>query len=174
MLKANVGLSRKVSENYNSNGFSLNLEGEIHATLDDPEAVIQRIKELYDLAEEALDQQIDRHQSDSAIASRDAEHQPANNGHSNGRPAPAPDHPAPARNGNHGDARPSNGEPATNKQIQFLQTLAKRQKLFGPKLDAYIEEIIGRRCTPYDLSKKEAGTIIESLNPEEAGENRRR
>ena len=44
MLKANVGLSRKISENYNSTGFSLNLEGEIHATLDDPEAVIERIK----------------------------------------------------------------------------------------------------------------------------------
>ena len=173
MLKANVGLSRKVSENYNSNGFSLNLEGEIQASLDDPEGVIQRIKELFDVAEEALSQQVDRHQSDSALASRDADPQPRN-GHSNGRPAPAPDHPAPALNGNHGDARPSNGEPATNKQIQFLQTLAKRQKLFGPKLEAFIEETIGRRCTPYDLSKKEAGTIIEALNPEEAGDNRRR
>jgi hypothetical protein len=171
MLKANVGLSRKVSENYNSNGFSLNLEGEIQASLDDPEGVIQRIKELFDVAEEALSQQVDRHQSDSAIASRDSDPQPRN-GHSNGRPAPAPDYPA--RNGSSSEARPSNGEPAPNKQIQFLQTLAKRQKLFGPKLDAYIEEIIGRRCTPYDLSKKEAGTLIEALNPEEAGDNRRR
>jgi hypothetical protein len=173
MLKANVGLSRKVSENYNSNGFSLNLEGEINATLDDPEAVIQRVKELYDLAEEALSQQVDRFQSDSAIASRDSDHQPANNGRSNGRPSPASDHPAPARNGSR-DERPQNGEPATNKQIQFLQTLAKRQKLFGPKLEAFIEETIGRRCTPYDLLKKEAGTLIEALNPEEAGDNRRR
>ena len=54
MLKANVGLSRKLSENYQSTGFSLNLEGEINATLDDPEAVIERVRELYDLADEAL------------------------------------------------------------------------------------------------------------------------
>ena len=44
MLKANVGLSRKLSENYQSTGFSLNLEGEINATLDDPESVIERVK----------------------------------------------------------------------------------------------------------------------------------
>jgi hypothetical protein len=173
MLKANVGLSRKVSENYNSNGFSLNLEGEINATLDDPEAVIQRVKELYDLAEEALNQQLDRHQSDSAIASRDDDHQHPNEGRSNGRPSPTSDHPTPSRNGQR-DERSQNGEPATNKQIQFLQTLAKRQKLFGPKLEAFIEETIGRRCTPFDLLKKEAGAIIEALNPEEAGDNRRR
>ena len=156
MLKANVGLSRKVSENYNSNGLSLNLEGEIHATLDDPVAVIERIKELYDLAEEALDQQIDRHQSDSAIASRDAEHQPANNGHSNGRQAAESNGSYAGRNGHQNGKQTANAEPATNKQIQFLQTLAKRQKLFGTRLESFIQETIGRSCTPYDLTKKEA------------------
>jgi hypothetical protein len=174
MLKANVGLSRKLSENYNSNGFSLNLEGEINASLDDPESVIERINELFNVAEEALSQQVDRHQSDSAIASRDADHQPSpRQGRSNSQPSQTPDHHSPARNG-HRDAPPQNGEPATNKQIQFLQTLAKRQKLFGPKLEAFIEETIGRRSSPYDLLKKEAGTLIEALNPEEAGDNRRR
>jgi len=172
MLKANVGLSRKVSENYNSTGFSLNLEGEINATLDDPEAVIERIKELYNLAEEALDQQLDRHQSDSAIASRDAEPKPPRNGHSNGRPAPESNGHA-ARNG-HRDEKPPNGEPATNKQVQYLSTLGKRQKLFGAKLEGFIEETIGRRCTLYDLTKKEAGAVIDALNPEEAGDNHRR
>jgi len=172
MLKANVGLSRKVSENYNSTGFSLNLEGEINATLDDPESVIERIKELYSVAEEALIQQVDRHQSDSAIASRDAEPQPPRNGHSNGRPTPEANGHS-ARNGQQ-DERPPNGELATNKQVQFLSTLGKRQKLFGAKLEGFIEETIGRRCTPYDLTKKEAGAVIDALNPEEAGDNRRR
>ena len=172
MLKANVGLSRKLSENYQSTGFSLNLEGEINATLDNPEAVIERVRELYDLADEALQRQIEAHQSDSAIASRDADPQPGNNGHSNRRPAPEANG-QPSRDG-HRDEKPQNGEPATNKQVQFLSTLAKRQKLFGPKLDVFIEETIGRRCTPYDLTKKEAGAVIEALNPEEAGDNRRR
>ena len=143
MLKANVGLSRKLSENYQSTGFSLNLEGEINATLDDPEAVIQRIKELYDLAEEALDLQIDRHQSDSAIASRDDDHHPVNNGHSNGRQAAESNSSYAGRNGHQNGKAGANGEPATNKQVAFLQTLAKRQDLernnlynfFLPRLD---------------------------------------
>ena len=172
MLKANVGLSRKLSENYQSTGFSLNLEGEINASLDDPESVIERVRELYDLADEALQRQIEAHQSDSAIASRDADPQPVNNGHSNRRPAPEANG-QPSRNG-HRDEKPQNGEPATNKQVQFLQTLAKRQKLFGPKLDVFIEETIGRRCTPYDLTKKEAGAIIEALNPEPSENNHSR
>ena len=172
MLKANVGLSRKLSENYQSTGFTLNLEGEINATLDDPESVIERIKELYDVADEALSQQIDRHQSDSAIAARDADHQPVNNGQSNGRPAPeANGHPP--RNG-HRDDKPQNAEPASNKQVAYFQNLAKRQKLFGTKLEGFIEEVIGRRCTPYDLTKKEAGSVIDALNPEDAENNRSR
>ena len=172
MLKANVGLSRKLSENYQSTGFSLNLEGEINATLEDPEAVIERVRELYDLANEALQRQIEAHQSDSAIASRDADPQPANNGHSSRRPAPEANGHA-SRDGQR-DERPQTGEPATNKQVQFLSTLAKRQKLFGPKLDVFIEETIGRRCTPYDLTKKEAGDVIEALNPEPSENNHSR
>jgi len=173
MLKANVGLSRKVSENYNSDGFSVNLEGEIMATVDDPEAVIERIKELFDVAEEALSQQVDRHQSDSAMAARDADHQPDNNGHSNGRTAHTQDPPATARNG-HRDEKPQSGEPASNKQVAYLQNLAKRQKLFGTRLEGFIEEVIGRRCTPYDLTKKEAGAVIDALSPETAENNRSR
>ena len=172
MLKANVGLSRKLSENYQSTGFSLNLEGEINASLDDPESVIERVRELYDLADEALQRQIEAHQSDSAIASRDADPKPSNIGHSNGRPAPEANGHS-SRNG-HRDEKPQNGEPATNKQVQFLSTLAKRQKLFGPKLEAFIEETIGRRCTPYDLTKKEAGAVIEALNPEPSENNHSR
>lgn len=35
MLKVNVGLSRKLSRDYNSTGFSLNLDGELCAGMDD-------------------------------------------------------------------------------------------------------------------------------------------
>jgi hypothetical protein len=58
MLRANVGLSRKVSRNYNSDGYTVNLDAEINAPLDDPEAVLERIQELFHLAEEALAQEI--------------------------------------------------------------------------------------------------------------------
>ncbi|CAN5880097.1 hypothetical protein BH23PLA1_BH23PLA1_39040 [soil metagenome] len=176
MLKANAGISKKMSKDYNSQGFTLNLEGEIQATLDDPEAVIERVKELFDLAEEALDRQIAESQSIDAFARRDAEEQPEvrNNGPNRGHRLNTPEEAPPAPNGRSSAARPAGPEPATNKQVQFLTTLAKRQKLFGPKLESFIEETIGRICSPYDLSKKEAGSIIEALNPEGAQENRPR
>ena len=133
-----------------------------------PEAVIERIRELYNVAEEALDRQIADNQSNDAIASRDADEQskPAEETRSNGRPSQEPDRPASDRNG-----KARNDENATNNQVQFLQTLAKRQKLFGAKLEGFIEEIVGRRSSPYDLTKKEAGTVIEALKSETAEHN---
>lgn len=175
MLKANVGLSRKITRDFNSTGYSVNLDGEILASTDDAEAVTEKIKELFSLAQEALAQEIDRDQGEDAIGRRDEE-----------RPQP----PAPTGNGNahrssngtgQGD-RPSNGsaprstptngngtnngqngneEAATNKQVQFLLTMGKRFKLSTPQLEGKVAEIIGRRCGVYDLTKKEAGLVLD-------------
>src|SRR4051794_40708723 len=124
MLKANVGLSRKLSKDFNSTGFSLNLEGEVLATLDDPEAVIERIRELYSIAEEALDRQVSESREIDALARREADGEPPprSNGRDRGNHPEAPDDPAPPRNGRPRETSP---EPATNKQVQFLTTLAK-------------------------------------------------
>jgi len=165
MIRANVGVSRKMSKDYNSTGFNLNLDAEIQATLDDPEAVVERIKELYNLAEEALDRQISESQGGDNFAHRDNGYPThahtaatSSNGHDHG-------------NGN-GNGKSANAEPASNKQVQFLTTLGKRRKLFAAKLEEFIEETIGRRCSPYDLTKKEAGRVIDALNPEGNGDNR--
>jgi len=169
MIRANVGVSRKMSKDYNSTGFSLNLDAEIQATLDDPEAVVERIKELYDLAEEALDRQISESQEDGGFAHRDngyPTHAHAATSSSNGH-----DHGNGNGNGN-GNGKSANAEPASNKQVQFLTTLGKRRKLFAAKLEEFIEQTIGRRCSPYDLTKKEAGRVIDALNPEGNGDNR--
>src|SRR6185312_7896885 len=90
MLRANVGVSKKMSKDYNSQGFTLNLEGEILATPDDPETVIERIRELYSIAEEALDRQISDNQSIDAMARRDADDQPGSNGRTNSHQANGP------------------------------------------------------------------------------------
>lgn len=161
-IKVNVGLSRKLTRDYNSTGYSVNLEGEVCLPLDDPEAVIEKIREYYDLADEALRDQIERYESESAIASRDEEPQrrqqpqQGSNGHrSNGS------------NGHH-DNRPNgndNGnEPAaTNKQVQFLLSMSKRHKLSNKQLEDRIAGIIGRRCRAYDLTKREAGLVLDDL-----------
>ena len=173
MLKVNVGLSRKLSRDYNSTGFSLNLEGELCVGLDDPVAMIERVKEFYDLAEEALSQQIERYEGASAIGNRDAGQPTRANGQRSATPpenlaenaAPnnsGPNGPAP-QNGN-GNGQAPNEEAATNKQVQYLLNLGKRQGLTQQQLEGRMESILGRRVGVYDLTKREAGGVIDALN----------
>ena len=171
MLKVNVGLSRKVTRDFNSTGFSLNLEGELCGTVDDPETLIERIKEYYDLADEALRQQVERYESDAAIASRDE--QPAIPLKRETRAEPEPATPSKAdreapKNGNGNGNGQTNVEAATNKQIQFLLNLGKRNGLTQPQLEKRFEQQFGRRVGLYELSKREAGDAISALNGQSA------
>lgn len=165
MLKVNVGLSRKLSKDYNSEGFSINLEGEVSAAVNDPQAVVEQVKELYDLAEEALAQQIERTQSTAAIASRDEE--PRSAGHEgNGRRVPENNR-RPSSNGN--GHKPD--DPATNKQIQYLLSIGKRMRLSTAALEKEVAEILGKEVGLYDLSKKDAAVVLDQLTST-AGTNR--
>ena len=169
MLKVNVGLSRKLSRDYNSTGFSINVEGEICASIDDPEAVVEKVKELYDLAEEALNHQIERYEGESAIANRDREPvEPPRNGSSrNGDSS----HREERRNNDAGRSRQGagDGETATNKQIQYLLNLGKRHGLTPQQLESRIESTFGRQIGVYQLTKREAGELIDSLTQDGAG-----
>ena len=180
MLKVNVGLSRKLSRDFNSTGYSVNLEGEVAVPVDDPEGVIEKIREYYDLAEEALRDQVERYESESAIASRD---EPA------AVPVPEPPPRFESRPAN-GQARQNGGrqsyqnggsrsngssaeeQPATNKQIQFLLNLGQRQGLSKPQIEGRIAEILGQRCGVYDLTKRQAGVVLDTLT-EDATATRR-
>lgn len=162
MLKVNVGVSRKVSKDYNSRGFSLNLEGEVAVVLDDPEVVVARIKELYDLAEEALDQQIERAQSDDAMAKHE-ETAPRTNGPSRVSANGANGH----RNGAGHDEPP----PATEKQINYLLNIARRQKLSTSALEDRIADVLGHAVGLYELTKTQAAQVIDRLTGE-ATQNR--
>jgi hypothetical protein len=185
MLKVNVGLSRKVSRDFNSTGFSLNLEGELCVGPDDPEMMIEKIKEFYDLAEEALNQQIERYDGESAIASRDettspppANHNAANLPRGNGQPQTKESpNPRAHSNGNgktHQESAKGERVPATNKQIQFLLTLGKRQGMTKPQLENRIAGLIGRASDLYELSKQEAGMALDSLTDGAKNGNGRR
>lgn len=168
MIKVNVGMSRKVSQDFNSTGFSVNLEGEIGAAMDDPEAVIEQIRQYYDLAEEAIQDQIGRYRSDSAIASHDDPPPTAANG--NGRNHQPRSQPANGQQ--NGDAGRSNGNgsnghsgevPATQKQIQFLVNLGRRQGLGTPQLQQEIASILGFQVGLYDLTKSQAATVLDAM-----------
>lgn len=182
MLKVNVGLSRKVSRDYNSTGFSVNLEGEVCVPLDDPEGVVEKIKELYDLAEESLNQQVERYEGESAIASRDEapsarnDPPPSQSSTGNRRGKGYERRSAPTQNGN--GPRRTNDDggftPASNKQISYLNNLAKRQGLTTPQLRQRVAEIVGREVDLYDLSKSEAGIVLDELTAENAAPTGRR
>jgi hypothetical protein len=176
MLRATVGLSRKISRDYNSTGYSVNLEGEILASTDDPEAITEKIKELYSLAQEALAQEIYRDQGDDGSGRREEE-----------RPAPGPvanestnGNAHNSSNGSDPRSRPTNGhgtrpgqngneEAATNKQVQFLLTMGKRFKLSTPQLENRIADICGRRCGVYELTKKEACLVLDHFTKDANG-----
>jgi hypothetical protein len=165
MLKVNVGLSRKLSKDYNSTGYSINLEGEVTAPVSEPEAVVEQVKELYDVAEEALDQQIDRSQSVDSMANHDETRREP-------QPARRTGNGSATRNGN--EARRSQGnprgnghggeeQPATNKQIQYLLSIGKRMRMSTAQLERKVEEILGYPVGVYDLSKQAAGVAIDAL-----------
>jgi hypothetical protein len=172
MLRVNVGLSKKLSKNYNSTGYSVNIDGEVTAPPSDPEAVVEQVKEMFDLAEEVLDQQIDRSRSVDAMASRDEareESQPAVQG-GNGSAAVNGNGTQHARangnaNGNDREEQPT----ATNKQVQYLLSIGKRQRLSTAQLEKRVEDILGRPVGIYDLSKQAAGLVIDALTNNAAG-----
>jgi len=84
MLKANVGLSRKITRDFNSSGFTVNLEGEIAARPDDAEGVLEKVSELFHLAEEALAQELDRDQGEQAVGRREEHPEPKAGTNGNG------------------------------------------------------------------------------------------
>lgn len=182
MLRANVGLSRKVSRDYQSTGYTVNLDGEIPFLANEPDAVLDKVKELFELAQEAISREIDRDQGEDAIGRRDEKSTtPApkpQNGSNNGNgqaPKTSPNTGAIPRqeathnNGGNG-SKPSNEEAATNKQVQFLLTMGKRLKLTIPQLKNEIAEVIGRPCGVYDLTKREAGLVLDRLTKAANGE----
>lgn len=163
MLKVNVGLSRKLTRDFQSTGFSVNLESELCVDVNDPETAIEKIREVYDLADEALRDQIERYESVSTIASRDEppkqiESQPAisNPGNGNGDRY--------QRNGNGNQSNQNSGSnQATNKQIQFLLNLGKQQGMSKLQLENRIAEILGQKIGIYDLSKSDAGAVLDQM-----------
>lgn len=165
MLKANIGLSRKISRDYQSSGYAVNIEGEILAPSDDPEAVLVRVQELFHLAQEALNQEIDRDQGEQAIGRHDEERpQPKLDNKGNGSTDRSGNGSAPRSSPSNGKGSGQNsGEAASNKQVQFLLTMCKRFKLSTSQLESRIAEITGRRCGVYDLTKKEAGLILDQF-----------
>ncbi len=176
MLLANVGVSRKVSRDYQSTGYTVNLDGEIPFPTEDSEGVLSKIQELFDLAHEAVGREIERDQGDASIARRDepakapappktAAPRPRFNGrlknHSPQLESPSTSPPAGNGRGSPNDHGNGTTEPATNKQVQFIHTMARRLGFGSADIAEEIKKIVGRECGPHALSKAEAGKVLD-------------
>ena len=165
MLRASVSLSRKVSHDFNSSGYSVTLDGEVSHPPDDAEAVLEKVSELFHLAEEALAIEIERDQTRQPKP-KDAPTQPPPIANQNRRSEPLPMNRPASSNG----STPSPNS-ATPKQLQFLQNLGKRKGLSRDGLDGVIAQVLGSAKRTGDLSKREAGQVIDHLTnllPEES------
>ncbi|MEZ6142065.1 MAG: hypothetical protein R3B84_15985 [Zavarzinella sp.] len=173
MLRANVGLSRKISRDFNSSGYSVSLDGEIPVFVHEPEVIIEKILELFSLAEEALAQEIELDRRNDSLG-RLNENRPISNHEISGN-----ENPCLPRNGTHeksqGDQAQAsnigNKELATDKQVQFLLAIGKRFKLTTLQLESRVAKIIGRKCGLNDLTKAEAGLVLDRLKKETQGNN---
>ena len=68
-------------------------------------------------------------------------------------------------NGNASHADEPFHPPASNKQIQFLLTLGKREGLTKLQLEQRPKSILGRNTDLYDLTRREAGQVIDQFMP---------
>lgn len=141
------------------------MEGEIHVPIEAPEAVIERVKGFYDLAEEALRQQFERRRPDEGGPALDRAPNPTPPPERPAAPPPATTTPRQPPNGNNHQPRQGRGgDAASPKQVKFIENLAKRHRHSTVQLEAVINETLGRACTLHQLTKRDAGAVIDALN----------
>ena len=172
MLKGHVCLGRKISRGYNSSNYSVSIEADIPANADQADEVQRHLRRLFQLAQQSLDREIDRDQAEQAVGRRDEE--PA----SNGRHQPPQNDRGyqPNGNGQGSNGQSGNGqqaEPASHKQINYIHNLAKKQSLSKQQLDGVIQSVIGQVVAVDQLTKREAGRVIEALTNNTATNGRR-
>ena len=178
-LKTNVGVSRKVSDNnYGSCGASVNLEVELDSALiNEPDRFHERIRQVFRLAKQAIDEELARQQQGIGTASRQA------NGATNGHTAQAShngnSHTANGNgdgagnnhangNGTNGNGSNGNGQHngnsrgASEKQMSFAKQLAKSiQGLGVRRLETLAQKMFGKPLA--GLTSMDASGLIDTL-----------
>jgi DNA primase len=149
MLRATISLSRTLNCGNSPSTYSVAIDGEISATPDDADAVLERISELFHLAEEALAQEIEHDQAKHVASRQDQQPARADRiSHPEGKPVRQP-------------SKSFSG--VTPKQLQYLETLAHRHGLSSEGLAETITEVLGRPFALQQLTRRQAGQVIEHL-----------
>ena len=170
-VKLNIGLSRKVGEaNYGSRGASINLEVELdNGVLNDPGQLRERVHDLYVLARESVDEELQRpaDAGPGEFSHANGNGQGRTNGVANGNAHSSNGHSSNGSGNNRADAN-SNGNGqngrvevarATQSQIRAIFAISKRQGLDPHTL-------ISERFRVHkmeDLTIREASSLIDDL-----------
>jgi hypothetical protein len=163
-MKLNVGLSRKVGEpNYGSRGASVNLELELDASLvEQPERLRDRIRQLYQLANESVDAELNGH-SHAPANGHSQEHgldryRMNGNGHGYNN----------ASGNGHSQSNGNGPRNATTSQVKAIHAIASRNRIDVSRLvqDRFHVQ------RPDDLSISDASTLIDELKSAQSGASR--
>jgi len=155
-LKTNIGVSRKVADNnYGSRGASVNLEVELDSGLiNEPERFHDRIRQVFRLAQQAIDEELNRQQGNGTTTS-------VNNGAANGNGHAASNGHQTNGNGNaNGTGRTATT--ASEKQLGYARQLAKGIQGLGiRRLETLAEKMFNRPLL--GLSTMDASGLIDTL-----------
>ena len=160
-LSVNIGLSRKASENYQSQGTSINLTAELdQSLLARPEELQQQIDALYDQAQQALDRQAAT--PEPAKPSRGADRRPDNarNGRVTNGSYRSGQNQNGAGNNGHGQSngRRTGGGSMTESQRKAIHAIAGRLNIDA---EAEARDIIGEDLN--HLTIRQASELIDHL-----------
>ena len=150
-LKTNIGVSRKVADNnYGSRGASVNLEVELDSTLiNDPERFHDRIRQVFRLAQQAIDEELGRQQGNGNAVNTNGNGNGHNGANGNGH----------ATSGN-GNGRTVNT--ASEKQLSYARQLAKGINGLGiRRLETLAQKMYNKPLA--GLSTLDASGLIDTL-----------
>jgi hypothetical protein len=148
-LKTNVGVSRKIADNhYGSRGASVNLDLELDSALiNDPDRFHDRIRQVFRLAQQAVDEELNRQQGNGGHTNGNG------NGHaSNGN----------GQNTSNGHASNGNRNTASEKQLNYARQLAKGITGLGiPRLETLAEKMFNKPLA--NMTTLDASGLIDTL-----------
>jgi len=137
-LIANVSFSKKIpveGEQFSSQGYSLTLQTEIAES--DPAAIQTRLHETFELVKTQVETEL---------------------ANGNGKPTQE----AYDRSRAPGGTSPNSPVKATNRQINYLTSLASESGISVSELNARVRDLYGAENL-YDLSKRDASRLVDEL-----------
>jgi len=154
-LKVSCGLSKKIGQpDYGSLGASCHVEFEAEGSLlqTDLEAFHRHVRNAYAACQQAVNDELARHQQESASGdrvTRTAQTSPSGNGNRNGNGA--------------------NGQRASQKQVEYIQQLARQIHGLGVRrLETLANKMFDKPVA--DLTSMDASGLIDCLKAIKAGE----